>query len=263
MTSIPAVSIETEFYNWQRHLPEDDPRYNRCSPNLTCLGDELGKRFGMTALGCYGERDIRAGSTPSSHSHGAATDRRYFEAGRARALSEILPWLIDNSRELHVQAIHDYFGSRIWRAGRTSNTADAYSAWWRTQKPDKNTGMGQSWAVYFHIETTRSGWSDSTPIAQRLGVVVPPPQPIPPAVDPSTGVKFMHKTIRKGDVGPDVYGAQVVLRHKAGQANVVCDGGFGAQTDAAVRNVQAWFNLHVDGVVGPETWKLLDRLANS
>lgn len=254
--------IETEFYNWQRHQPEDDPRYNRCSPNLIAIGDELGKRWGMTSLGCYGERDIRDGSQPSSHSHGAGTDRRYFEIGRARALSEVVPWLIGNSRELHLQAIHDYFGCRIWRAGRTTSTADAFTTWWRAQTPNPSNGMGASWAVYFHLETTRDGWGDTKPIAQRLGIVVPPPQPIPPAVDPNTGVKFMHKTIRRGDTGPDVYGAQVVMRHKAGQKDLVCDGGFGSATDAAVRNVQGWFNLHVDGVVGPETWKLLDKLAN-
>lgn len=254
--------IETDFYNWQRHLPEDDPRYNRCSPNILCIESDLGKRFGMTPLGCYGERDVRDGSVPSSHSHGAATDRRYFEAGRARAVGEILPYLISNSRELHLQAIHDYFGSRIWRAGRSANTGEAFTSWWRAQTPNAQTGMGQSWAVYFHLETTRAGWGDTRPIAQRLGITVPPPIPVPPAVDPITGVKFMHKTIRKGDVGADVYAAQVVMRHKAGQVGIVCDGGFGTATDAAVRNVQGWFNLHVDGVIGPETWKLLDRLAN-
>jgi hypothetical protein len=257
-----VTTIETEHYNWQRHQPAPDPRYARLSPNLDAIGDELAKRWGMTDLGGYGWRPIRGGTAPSSHGFGAATDRRYFELGRARALSEVLPWLIRNSRALHLQAIHDYFGCRIWRAGRTANLEEAETKWWAPQPPNRTTGMGQSWAVYFHLETTRSGWPDGTPIPNRLVDGEPIPQPEPQPI-PTPGGPFVHATIKRGDVNADVFAAQVIVRHRAGQTQVVADGQFGQQTENAIRNVQAFTGQTVDGIVGPKTWAVLDFLANS
>jgi peptidoglycan hydrolase-like protein with peptidoglycan-binding domain len=38
------------------------------------------------------------------------------------------------------------------------------------------------------------------------------------------------------------------------------DGRFGAKTETAVRKLQQNFNLSVDGVVGPQTWQVVDAL---
>jgi peptidoglycan hydrolase-like protein with peptidoglycan-binding domain len=225
------------------------------------VGRELARRWGMNDIGCYAERDVRAGDLPSSHSHGAAIDRGYNTAGRVVARSEIMPWLVTNSKELHVDAIHDYFGCRIWRAGRTNNPAEAPTTWWKTQPVSPVTGMGQSWATYLHIETTESGWIDTTPIPERLGVVVPPPVPIP-----QPGGTFVHQIIRKGDVNADVYGLQVVLRAPGapgGVKNLTADGIFGSQTETALKNIQAFTGLTADGICGPKTWAVIDMLANS
>jgi peptidoglycan hydrolase-like protein with peptidoglycan-binding domain len=40
------------------------------------------------------------------------------------------------------------------------------------------------------------------------------------------------------------------------------DGRFGANTEAAVKALQQAYNLNVDGVVGPQTWQVVDALEN-
>src|SRR5690349_19883486 len=64
----------------------------------------------------------------------------------------------------------------------------------------------------------------------------------------------MPATIKLGDTGDDVKRLQrVFARMKVlGPENV--NGGFGAQTDRAVRDFQQSNGLVVDGVVGPITW---------
>ena len=72
----------------------------------------------------------------------------------------------------------------------------------------------------------------------------------------------MPATIRRGDTSADVLACQIIC-HLAASQQLTCDGVFGAQTDAAVRNVQAISGkLTVDGVVGPKTWAVLLTLAN-
>lgn len=173
--------------SWSAHNGgNDDPRYNRCSPNLVAIKAEMQARWGLGDLGCYGERNVRAGVLPSAHSHGAAQDLRYLEQiGRTRFLNEVVPWLIENSAELHLSAIHDYIGCRIWHAGRTSNPADAYTLWWRQQTANPATGMGQSWAGWVHLETSEDGWGDATPVTTRpltFPATTPAPVPVPPPI---------------------------------------------------------------------------------
>jgi peptidoglycan hydrolase-like protein with peptidoglycan-binding domain len=40
------------------------------------------------------------------------------------------------------------------------------------------------------------------------------------------------------------------------------DGRYGPKTEAAVKKVQQQFNITVDGVVGPQTWAVIDALEN-
>lgn len=249
------MTVAQEFYNWVLHQPEQDPTYDRCSPNLIALRYETTRLFHMTDNGCYVERDIRGGSSPSAHSHGAANDRNY--PNRDLAIQQIIPWLIANSHELGLQAIHDYFGCRIWRAGRIG---DPYTDWWRAQTPSSKTGMGQSWALYFHLETNRTQWGNSTPIAERLGGIVLPP-PIPPS-----GALVFPRTIKPGDTGPDVAAVQVGIRapgNAAGNKNVIVDGNYGPQTVDAVKAMQRWWGLTPDGWIGPKTQAKFMLLFNS
>lgn len=247
------MSEGTEYYNWQKHTPAPDPKYNHCSPNIAAIFDEMAKRWGCTDIGCYGWRPIRGGTAPSSHGFGAARDIRYDHVGRYVALTTIAPYLIAHSLELHISAIHDYVGCRIWHAGRG----------WKDQTPQSaggSQGMGQAWATYFHIETTLSGWFDNTPVTNRPGIT---PVPIPnPNPTPTPG-GFVHATIKLGDKNADVYAMQMFCKKYAGNTDIVIDGNFGQITDTAVRMVQTIFGLTVDGVAGPQTWKAVDAFANT
>ena len=259
------MTIETSYYNWQ--AKPEDPAYNRCSPNLVALKACLALSWRLLNLGCYGERPIRAGTAPSSHSHGAAVDLKYDQPAAADspaldlagvgARDDILGFLIDYSAELHVQAIHDYWHSRIWHAGRTTSVADAHGAWWKAQPINPANGMGQDWARYFHIETTLGGWGDGTDAAARIAAA---PEPAPTPVPTPGG--FMPAVVRLDSVGADVLALQVILRKCANQA-VAVDGTFGPATDAAARNLQAIAGLTVDGICGPKTWAVALQLANS
>jgi len=146
------------FYNWQHGTRVDEARFRKASPNLGVLKGEVMKRWGGTSLGLLSKRTIRGGSDLSSHFFGAAWDWRY--PSRAKGL-EVIKFIVANSEELGVQAIHDYVGSTIWRAGRG----------WKKQSAD-SSGMGQKWATWIHVETTKSDWGNSKSFAAR-GIILP------------------------------------------------------------------------------------------
>jgi len=88
------------------------------------------------------------------------------------------------------------------------------------------------------------------------------PPPYQPAVQVDLA-KLAHEialakqqTLRIGSVGNAVVWLQVGLNKLAG-ANLTEDGKFGPSTDTAVRNLQRFFHMPVDGIVGPRTWAFL------
>lgn len=148
-TTVDVVTVIDRFANWQ-HSPLDwtKPPYEACSPNLDTIETYLVDRWGGMSLGCHANRPVRSGGSVSSHSYGAALDWRYEDPGPGRdlMLSEVLPWILDNSDELGVQAVHDYYGSRIWRPPGHSGrpVAPSPECGWRKQSPSGN--MGGAWA---------------------------------------------------------------------------------------------------------------------
>jgi hypothetical protein len=77
----------------------------------------------------------------------------------------VIPFLIDFSEELGVQAIHDYQRSRIWRPPGHSGRP-AGSDGWRDQP--QGSQMGRDWARWIHIETHIDHWSDNRPVHERF-----------------------------------------------------------------------------------------------
>lgn len=80
-----------------------------------------------------------------------------------------------------------------------------------------------------------------------------------PAPDsPSAGVRAPNSrpALRKGDGGRSVAALQLSLNYGTG-TRLVGDGQFGPATDGAVKHLQRWFRLTVDGVYGPKSqWAL-------
>jgi uncharacterized protein (TIGR02594 family) len=68
--------------------------------------------------------------------------------------------------------------------------------------------------------------------------------PIPPAE---------RRELSKGDTGSDVTEVQLIL-------GIPSDGEFGPTTEGAVMGFQAGVGVHPDGVVGAQTWEMLDSL---
>lgn len=80
--------------------------------------------------------------------------------------------------------------------------------------------------------------------------------PTPTPTPKPSGGDVQLPTLNQGAHGGYVKSVQSLLRTKAAQ-NIIVDGNFGPATAAAVENVQRFFHLTVDGVVGPVTWSVL------
>lgn len=93
---------------------------------------------------------------------------------------------------------------------------------------------------------------------------VAPAVVLPYAPEQGMWALFPHlpkREVVQGDVGPDVLYLNDALRLKASQN--VCGQDFNAATTRAVRNLQGFFGLVVDGKVGPQTWGTIDWLVKS
>lgn len=238
------MSVATKFASWQSRPPSDLKTFDEASPALLALKVFVLQMFGGVSLGIYGVRPVRGGTSLSSHAFGAAWDWSYRALGRKKAL-EVIDWLIANSAELGIQAIHDYFGGRIWRAGRG----------WKDQPKDRE-GMGQTWGDWLHIEVHADSWNDGRSVGLKLATSAPAPAGSGgnPAPAPQT-----RPVLRRGSSGDYVRLAQQILVDRAGQL-ITVDGQFGPQTEAAVRNVQAFVHAEPTGVIDATFWHVIDTL---
>lgn len=70
-----------------------------------------------------------------------------------------------------------------------------------------------------------------------------------------------HPLLKVGSNGPVVRRVQTILRDKAGARNLKVDGAFGPNTQEKVRDLQRFFKLKADGIVGSKTWDVIEYLA--
>lgn len=81
-------------------------------------------------------------------------------------------------------------------------------------------------------------------------------------VGPQTWAALIQgRTVDQGDTGQAVRALQRLLRDKFGHNQVTVDGDFGPITESAVKDFQEKYDLAVDGIVGPQTWKALVAIA--
>jgi hypothetical protein len=89
-------------------------------------------------------------------------------------------------------------------------------------------------------------------VAALISGAAPTP-PLIPAIEPPTGAGPGRPTLRRG-------AKSELVRQIQKQLGVDVDGDFGGQTEAAIRVLQRAQSLVPDGIVGPKTWMLLDKL---
>lgn len=77
----------------------------------------------------------------------------------------------------------------------------------------------------------------------------------------AAGDSETHPMLRKGSSGPAVYELQSKLSY-AGYPVGNVDGEFGNKTYVAVKIFQEQCGLEIDGIVGPNTWAVLDKVYN-
>lgn len=115
-------------------------------------------------------------------------------------------------------------------------------------------------------------WFESLYPTKPVGIVKPAPDPAPwPPYNPPASWGLFPLDVNKPNLRQTparteqshwhVSYLQDVLRLKCGQ-NVVKDGWFGPQTEFAVRRVQKFFGLTVDGWVGKQTWGTIDYIVS-
>lgn len=246
------MTVATEFYSWQANpngYNREAPPYESCSPLCRSYRSYTETKWGMSFLGCHVDRAIIGGSSPSTHSFGAAVDMSWRNFGRATLENEILPFFINNSKELGLQAIHDYDGQRIWRPpAYRERLGQSHTNGWKTSSGGQFV-RGNKW---IHLEVHPSRFLDQRSVEELIapaskGFVVDfhMPEPLVPNGDnPQTGRHVTTiQSLLKGLVKPDLK----------------VDSIYGIITIGAVLDFQKATGLTVDGICGPKT---TDKLLN-
>lgn len=223
-----------KYYNWHRATPAHP--YVKCSPNLLHIRDHMAATFNMHSVGCYAYRPIRGGSKWSAHAFGAALDMSYRRTDehpdaptRDQIEADIIPWLVDNADMLGLQRVHDYWARRYWQVGRG----------WINRPPGGRND-------HLHLEVNNDTWHWDTPVAERVAGTPKPKAPKYPGTVTKRGSKATARV-------KQIQARLADLNYNVGPV----DGDFGPMTEQAVKAFQKDAGLVTDGLVGPNTWRVL------
>jgi len=93
-------------------------------------------------------------------------------------------------------------------------------------------------------------------LSQKSALPSIPASPVPPSPMPTPGgTTPLRPTLRNGSRGQAVIDLQTRLNRA--MIPLAIDGRFGHRTEAAVKAFQQAMGLKMDGIVGPQTWRLL------
>jgi hypothetical protein len=151
-------------------------------------------------------------------------------------------------------------GALLFRIGRSGNhvaislgNGSTIEAKGRAYGTGVFKATGRTWTHGGYVPGLR--YTTAAPVAR------PPMPPAPvPGVDWNALAQAVALaktiTLKQGSTGWPVRFLQEGLNRVSGRGLTV-DGNFGPATDKAVRDLQRWLHLTVDGVVGPQTWRVL------
>jgi len=229
---------------------------NSTPVGMTALYQFLKGTWGGKNLGVLSKppRPMRGGSAPSLHCWGIALDWSWQDPGRATADAAI-DFLLKNTGPLAIQAVHDYQRCRYWKS---------YDGW-KDAKKSAESGFGQSWATWLHVERTWAAANDARPIDQALRDGGGSGPSGGGAVGMATGAAgaggLPAPTISRGAEGAHVAQLQDFLRGHGFADFQKSDGEYGPRTEQAVKNAQTRFHAdglytkQIDGEFGPGTAK--------
>ena len=223
---------------------------------MTQLRTHVLGNWGGASLGILARppRSVRGPSDmPSLHNWGMAFDWQWKKPGPGRrGTDELIAWCITHANDLGIQAVHDYEQCRYWKSyGKRDG--------WNEATNSADTGFGQPWATWLHIERTWAAANDDRSIDTSLGA-----SPSAPKVAPDT-VPLPTTELKLGDRGAAVARMQDFLRMFGFAVFTRSDGQFGARTQTAVKAAQTAFAAKglytktIDGRWGSMTSQAAER----
>lgn len=159
-------------------------------------------------------------------------------------------WMFEELRKLGAQGDPRLSGGGYLIWNRRITTPD-FTKWvpYNGSNPHDKHG-------HVSFSRNRAGFDSTAPYAFFVpgGVQLPPAAGV--QIPPSGAIIEGDRMAQEGESGSDVAWIQTRLNIQGHSVNV--DSKFGPQTTAAVKQVQAFFGLTVDGVVGAKTRSVLE-----